>query len=286
MNELKEIADIAQNYVGITMFKIGATKVTLIGFTVSIISLVLIYIVSKWLRHTLSTKILNRTRLDLGARESISTVTQYAVLVLGFIIVLQSLGIDLTALNVLAGALGVGIGFGLQNIANNFISGLIIMFQRPIKLGDRIQVDDVSGKVVNIGSRGTTVLTNDNIAIIVPNSDFMNKNVINWSYGDEKVRFRIPVGVSYDSDVDLVTESLLKVANESEGVLKNPAAKVCFRKFGESSLHFELWVWTEEFIQRKGTFVSKLNYAILKEFRKSGIEIPFPQRVLHKAQEL
>ena len=179
MNELKEIADIAQNYVGITMFKIGATKVTLIGFTVSIISLVLIYIVSKWLRHTLSTKILNRTRLDLGARESISTVTQYAVLVLGFIIVLQSLGIDLTALNVLAGALGVGIGFGLQNIANNFISGLIIMFQRPIKLGDRIQVDDVSGKVVNIGSRGTTVLTNDNIAIIVPNSDFMNKNVIN-----------------------------------------------------------------------------------------------------------
>ncbi len=160
------------------------------------------------------------------------------------------------------------------------------MFQRPIKLGDRIQVDDVSGKVVNIGSRGTTVLTNDNIAIIVPNSDFMNKNVINWSYGDEKVRFRIPVGVSYDSDVDLVTESLLKVANESEGVLKNPAAKVCFRKFGESSLHFELWVWTEEFIQRKGTFVSKLNYAILKEFRKSGIEIPFPQRVLHKAQEL
>ncbi len=286
MDELWQLLEKAKSYFGVTLFNFGETSVTLIGLIISIASLIFVYLFSKWLRSLLSKKILTRTKLDLGARESISTITQYIVLVLGFTIVLQSLGIDLTALNVLAGALGVGIGFGLQNIANNFISGLIIMFQRPIKLGDRIQVDDVSGKVVNIGSRGTTVLTNDNIAIIVPNSDFMNKNVINWSYGDEKVRFRIPVGVSYQSDIDHVTKVLLKVAEENEGVLKNPAPKVCFRSFGDSSLNFELWVWTEDFIQRKGFFVSKINYAIFKEFQKNDIEIPFPQRVLHKAHEV
>lgn len=286
MQEIESLLKIFQEYAGRTLFTIGDSRITLIRLFLSLSLVVLVFIFSRWIRRILSQKILTKTKLDLGMRESISTITQYIVLVLGLVIALQSIGIDLTALHVLAGALGVGIGFGLQTIANNFISGLIIMFQRPIKLGDRIQVDDVSGKVVQIGSRGTTVLTNDNIAIIVPNSDFMTKNVINWSYGDEKVRFRIPIGVSYDSDIDLVDKVLLQIADEHPGVMKQPAPKVCFRSFGDSSLNFELWVWTEEYVQRKGYFVSTINYSILKGFRENNIEIPFPQRVLHQAENL
>lgn len=193
------------------------------------------------------------------------------------LVALQTLGIDLTSLNVLAGALGVGIGFGLQNVANNFISGLIIMFQRPIKVGDRIEVGEVNGKVIKISSRSTTVVTNDNISIIVPNADFISKNVVNWSYGDPKIRFRIPVGVSYDSDIDKVEKILLKVAEENEGVLDDPKPSVRLLSFGDSALKFELHCWSEALLHRRAVLFSDLNFAILRSFREEGVQIPFPQ---------
>ncbi len=154
------------------------------------------------------------------------------------------------------------------------------LFERPIRVGDRITVQDVEGNVVEIKFRSTTIVSNDNIAIIVPNSQFVNQTVINWSYGDTRVRVHIPVGVAYGSDLNLVTGSLLQVAATTDGVLKDPAPAVRFREFGDSSLNLELLVWTD---QPAGHFwlQSRLNYAIEADFRRKGVEIPFPQRDLH-----
>jgi len=199
---------------------------------------------------------------------------------LGIIIAVQSIGLNLTSLAVVFGLLSVGIGFGLQNVASNFISGLIILFERPIEIGDRITVGDVWGDVVNINLRATLILTIDNIAIIVPNSEFISSRVTNWSYRDSKVRVHIPVGVAYGSDVQLVTNSLLEVARNNAEVMKDPAPEVWFTQFGDSSLKFELLVWTLD-PKRRPEVISDLNKSIDAIFRKNKIEIPFPQRDIH-----
>jgi small-conductance mechanosensitive channel len=194
---------------------------------------------------------------------------------------MQSRGVDLTTLNVLAGAVGIGVGFGLQNIISNFISGLIILLERPIKIGDRVEVGNVVGDVREINARSTTVVSNDNIAIIVPNEKFISENVTNWSYNDRVVRFRIKVGVAYGCDTRLVERLLLQVAGENASVLKDPEPVVRFVEFGDSSLNFELRVFTRELLNREGRMRSELNFAIDDIFRKHSIEIPFPQRDLH-----
>jgi small-conductance mechanosensitive channel len=194
---------------------------------------------------------------------------------------MQTVGINLSTLTVLAGALGIGIGFGLQNVTNNFVSGIIILFERPIKVGDRIQVGDVNGDVISISMRSTTVVTNDNISVIVPNSEFISSRVINWSHNDRNVRFNIPVGVAYKEDPEKVKQILLKVAEKDEGVLKSPKPDVLFVEFGNSSLNFNLRIWTNSFITTPAILTSKLYFEIFTEFRKAGIEIPFPQRDLH-----
>jgi small-conductance mechanosensitive channel len=196
-------------------------------------------------------------------------------------VILQTAGIDLTTLNILAGAVGIGVGFGLQNIANNFISGLIILFERPIKIGDRIVVGEIEGDVVSIDARSTTVLTNDNIAIIVPNSKFITENVINWSHNDPKIRFRIPITVAYGTETRLVERLLLEVAAENNDVLNDPAPGVRLIEFGDNGLHFELRAWTTALLHRRGLLVSALNFAIYDKLREHGIEIPFPQRDIH-----
>lgn len=232
-------------------------------------------------------RILARYNLDIGIRQSIGTITRYILIVLGLYVIITAAGVDLSAITVLFGALGVGIGFGLQNIVNNFISGLIILFERPIKVGDRIEVAGVNGDVVDISARSTTVVTNDNISIIVPNSEFISSTVINWSHNDRRIRFRFPVGVSYKEDPEKVRGLLMEVMQENEGVLKSPAPDVWFDEFGDSSLNFNLMVWTTKFVQRPEFLKSQLYYAIFAKFKQHHIEIPFPQRDLHvKSGEL
>ena len=177
--------------------------------------------------------------------------------------------------------LGIGIGFGLQNVASNFISGLIILFERPIKIGDRIEVGVIEGDVVEIGARSTKVLTNDNITVIVPNSKFITENVVNWMYNGPTVRFRVPVNVAYGSDIQLVERLLLEVARANSDVLKEPEPVVRFIGFGESALKFELRPWSTTLVHRKGKLFSSLNSAIYQSFQVHGIEMPFPQRDLH-----
>jgi len=270
-----------KNFLDIQLFNFGATPITLWTIIYLIVFSILLLYLSGKLRNWLAEDLLSRTKLGIGARQAAGAIVRYIVLVVGFVIILQTAGIDLTALNVLAGAVGIGLGFGLQNIVNNFVSGLIILFERPIQVGDRIVVGDVEGDVVHIGGRSTTVVSNDNISIIVPNSKFITENVVNWSHNDRKVRFRIPVSVAYGSDARLVEKVLLEVAAENQDVLATPAPGVRLMDFGDSGLRFELRAWSSTLVHRKGVLISALNFSIYEKFAEHGIEIPFPQRDLH-----
>jgi len=269
-----------REYLEVQLFTIGVTQVTLWTVIYLIILLTLLFYLSGKMRHWIAEDLLSRTRMEIGARQAAGSIVRYLIIAVGFVIILQTAGIDLTTLNVLAGAVGIGLGFGLQNIVNNFFCGLIILVERPIKVGDRVVVGNVEGDVVRISGRSTTVVTNDNIAIIVPNTKFVTENVVNWSHGDPKVRFRIPVGVAYGSDVRLVERLLLEAAAENPDVLSDPAPGVRLMEFGDSSLNFELRAWSTSLIHRKGVLVSNLNFAIYDKFSANGIEIPFPQREL------
>lgn len=219
-------------------------------------------------------------RLDPGPRYTVVRLIQYSVWVVGVLLALNIVNIDLTALAVVAGALGLGIGFGLQNVVANFVAGLVLLFERPIRVSDFVTTENVEGRVQEIRFRSTVIVTNDNISIIVPNSELTSRTLVNWSHLDSKVRVHIPVGVAYGSDVQLVTKALLEVADESELVLKDPEPTVWFREFGDSSLNFELLAWTENPVRHK-FLRSRLNYAIDAAFRRYGVKIPFPQRDLH-----
>ena len=169
-------------------------------------------------------------------------------------------------------------GFGLQNIISNFISGLIILAERPIAIGDRIEIGGVAGQVRQISLRSTTVITSDNIAIIVPNADFITQRVTNWSYEDPRVRFRIPFGVAYGTDLGLLNRLMMEVADKQSGALKEPKPELLFVGFGDSSLNFELAVWSELGESAPRRFRSDLFFAIEEKLRQHEIEIPFPQR--------
>lgn len=259
---------------------LGSAPITLWTLIYLLVFTILLLYLSGKLRTWLTDDLLTRTKLGIGARQAAGTIIRYLVIVIGFVIILQTAGIDLTALNVLAGAVGIGVGFGLQNIVNNFVSGLIILFERPIQVGDRIVVGDVEGDVVHIGGRSTTVISNDNISIIVPNSKFISENIINWSHSDPKVRFRVPVAVAYGSDARLVEKILLEVAAANQDVLATPGPAVRLMKFGDNGLQFELRAWSSTRVHQKGTLISALNFAIYEKFAEHGIEIPFPQRDL------
>ena len=246
-----------------------------------IILLGLLVFISGKLKTVFVKQVLSKYSDDIGVSQSIGTIIQYIFIILGGFIIIQASNVHLGSLNLLAGALGVGIGFGLQNIANNFISGLIILFERPIKVGDRIEVGEVSGDVVKVSPRATTVNTNDNISIIIPNSDVINKQVINWSHNDRKIRLHIPVGVSYNEDPAVIKQLLLEVADGHKDVLKRPAPDVLFVGYGDSSLDFDLLAWTSSYIDRPIILKSQLYYLIFEKFKESNVEIPYPQRDLH-----
>jgi small-conductance mechanosensitive channel len=281
METINEILGSIKDFLDIPLFRLGETHVTLWAILYLVVLLVLLFYLTGKLKYFIVARLLARSSIEIGVRQAVGSIIRYAVVAVGFVVIFETVGIDLSALTILAGALGIGVGFGLQNITNNLVSGLIILFERPIKVGDRIEVGTVVGDVLKISLRATTVRTNDNIAIIIPNSDFVSSKVTNWSYTDRDVRFNIPVGVSYSSDPEAVKRILLQVADEHSGVLKVPEPDVIFEEFGESSLNFLLRVWTREYITRPYILRSELNFAMKKKFKEHGIEIPFPQRDLH-----
>jgi small-conductance mechanosensitive channel len=243
--------------------------------------LILVFWISSRTKRFLFNRFLVHSGLDRSLQYAISQIASNVVLVVGIFVVLQNTGIHLEALTVFAGAVGVGIGFGLQNITSNFISGLVILAERPITIGDRVEVGGVTGQVQKIRARSTVLVTSDNITTIIPNQKFIDSPVTNWTYGDPKVRFRIPVGVAYGSDVEKVRATLIEAAAEDPHTLDDPAPSVFFVEFGSSSLNFELVAWSDEMSHRPRRYQSDLNFAIDKKFREAGIEIPFPQRDLN-----
>ena len=260
---------------------IPGVSLSLIQIFLLIALLIAVFWFSSRTKRFLFNRFLVNSGLDRSLQYAIAQLVSNLVLIVGIFIVLENTGVHLGALTVFAGAVGVGVGFGLQNITSNFISGLVILAERPITIGDRVEVAGVIGQVQKINARSTVVVTNDNIATIVPNQKFIDSPITNWTYGDPRVRFRLPVGVAYGSDVEKVRDTLIAAARANAQALSDPAPSVFFVGFGESSLDFELVVWSDEMSHRPRRFRSDLNFAIEKNLREAGIEIPFPQRDLH-----
>ena len=261
--------------------RIGAMHLTLQGILLLLLMFVAVVVAEKIIRERVIMRIFEKTDFPEALEYGMARILGYVFMIIGFYLAFQVAGIDLSSLAFIAGAIGVGIGFGLQNIINNFVSGIIIFAEQPIAIGDRVEVGGIAGRVKKISLRSTTVITNDNITMIVPNGDFISQTVTNWSHGDPKVRIRIPIGVAYGSDIELLEKVLLEVATENPKTLDDPKPSVLFSNFGDNSLNFELAVWTASMSTRPRRFISNLNFAIEKKLRENGIEIPFPQRDLH-----
>ncbi|WP_459943024.1 mechanosensitive ion channel domain-containing protein [Deferrisoma palaeochoriense] len=238
-------------------------------------------LLTSWLlQGLLESEVYPRRAVDRGTGLSINRLIHYALVLMGFLVALSTLGFELRNLTILAGAFGIGIGFGLQTIVNNFVSGLILLFERPIKVGDVVQIDGEWAIVRKLGLRATVVETFDQSEVIVPNADLVSGRVTNWTLSTRMVRVVVPVGVAYGSDVEKVMEILREVADEHPQVRRDPPPQVLFLAFGESSLDFELRVWVGD-VDDRLRVRSELHRAIDRKFREAGVEIPFPQRDLH-----
>jgi len=262
-------------------YEIGSVKISVTSVVEGVLVLVVTIFLSRVLTRLLQRRIAKRAYLDPGLQYTLGRLTQYLIFILGVLLAIKvtSPTIDLTSIAVIFTALSVGIGFGLQYIAADIASGFILLFERPVRVGDRITIGEDEGDVQSINLRTTVVATNDRISIIVPNSRLVSQRLINWSYGDPRARIAIHVGVATDSNIELVTQTLLKAAEEVDNVLPDPPPKVQFLKFGDWSLDFRLLVWTNR--PRLHTQIrSDINYRIEKLFREARIEIPFPQTEL------
>jgi potassium efflux system protein len=258
-------------------FTVGNIEVSVTTFVTGVLVLVLALLVARTVSSLIARRISKRRYIDPGIRYTVARLTHYLIVALGALWALKAaFGLDLTSIAVVFTALSVGIGFGLQYIASDIASGFILLFERPIRVGDRVTIGTDEGDVQSINLRTTIVTTNDRISVIVPNSKLIRERVINWSYGDPRARVSIPIGVAPDSDVELVTKTLLRAAEGVDDVIEQPQPKVQFVKFGDSSFDFRLLVWTNKpraHIQIR----SDINFRIEKLFREAGIEIPSPQ---------
>ena len=274
------ITDPENSILHFKLFQIKQTSVTIFSVMMFLFVFALFVVISKVIGKVLLGKVALRLRLDEGTVYTLVRITHYIVMLIGALVAFQFVGIDLSGLVVVFGALSVGIGFGLQNLTSNFISGLILLVERPIRVGDRVSVGDVEGDVKEINIRSTEVRSLNNISIIVPNSEFVSTQVVNWSHGDLKVRIDIDVGVSYGSDLNRVLQCLREVAEKNSEVLPNPKPEALHLGFGDSSWNMRLRVWIAN--PKRHTYVrSDLNCAIVHSFREYNVEIPFPQRDLH-----
>jgi small-conductance mechanosensitive channel len=241
--------------------------------------LTLSFVISNTISMIVDGGVLNFLKLPKGIPAAISMVLRYIVIAFGFILALSVLGVDLSQFNLMAGALGLGIGFGLQTIISNFVSGLILVFERPILPGDIVEVENLIGNVTNIGVRSSKVRTFDGAEVIVPNNNLISNDLINWTLSDSNKRLEIKIGAAYGSDPNIILKLLIEEAVKNEFTVENPPPVAFFDEFGDSSLNFRLLVWVP---YDKG-LISKSNISvgIYNSFKENNIEIPFPQRDVH-----
>lgn len=257
-------------------FTFGRITVSVSSLFVGVLVVVVTLLAARWSSALIDRRMANRRHIDPGLRYTICRLVKYLVITVGVLVALkQAFAIDLTSIAVIFTALSVGIGFGLQYIASDIASGFILLFERPIRIGDRVTIGEDEGDVQSINLRTTIVTTNDRIAIIVPNSKLVSQRVVNWSYGDPRARISIPIGVADDSDIQLVTDTLIEAARHVANVLTDPSPSVQFLKFGDYSLDFRLLVWTNQ-PRRHMQIRSDINYRIAELFRERLIRIPYP----------
>jgi potassium efflux system protein len=260
-------------------FSVGSLRLSAKGLLLAVIILCLTHVLIQIGRRLLSEKVLDTRNFERGLKDSIITITTYVVWGLGLILALGVLGVNATSLAVVFGALSIGIGFGLQNIFNNFISGLILLFERPIQVGDCVEINGMWAEVKKINVRSTIVQTFDNATVIIPNADFISQQVINWSFKDPRMRRHVDVGVAYGSDIELVRETLLDIAANTPDILKYPHPDVVFLDHGDSALVFRLRFWT--YLDNYFSTTTAVRFELDRRFRELNIEIAFPQRDIH-----
>jgi small-conductance mechanosensitive channel len=263
------------------LFRLGDTSITLIFLIKCMIFLIFLSVFTTLGKRFLAKRVLSHTKMDRGQQYAMVRAFGYFVFLAGLVVGLDSSGLNLRSLVVVGGALGVGIGFGLQNVVANFVAGLVILFEQPIKLGDIIDVGTTSGEVIRIGARGTWVRTFDNEVIIVPNSEFINNRVTNWTANDRVIRLSIPVGVAYGSDLVKVRALLEEIARNNPEVMAEPAPLAAVKGFGDSSVNFVLRVSSASAVDHSLVFQSDLMIEIARVFAKENIEMPNPQRDIH-----
>ncbi len=261
------------------------------NFSLSIYNLLLVIIIffaAKGIVFSLDTLIKKRLEkqgiITEGKGSSLSQIFKYIIYVFSLFVILESLGIDVKLVFGIFATLGLGLGFALQDVFKDLISGIIILFEGNVSVGDILEVDGLVGTVKEIKLRTSLIRTRDGIYMVIPNSRVVNEKVINWSTHNKKTRFNVKLGVSYGSDVDKVKELLLASANENNVVLKRPSPVIVFNDFGDSALQFELYFWTESSWEIEVT-KSNLRFDINKKFKENNIQIPFPQRDVHIFQK-
>jgi potassium-dependent mechanosensitive channel len=260
-------------------FSVGSLVISVKGILLALIIFCLTHSSVKIGKRVLNEKVLDARNFEHGLKESIVTITSYIIWGLGVLLALGVLGVNATSLAVVFGALSIGIGFGLQNIFNNFISGLILLFERPIQVGDYVEVNGMWAEVRKINVRSTIVQTFDNATVIIPNSDFISQQVTNWSFKDPRMRRHVDVGVAYGSDIHLVRNTLLDIAAGIPQILKYPRPDVLFMDHGDSALIFRLRFWVH--VNNYYSSSTDVRFELDSRFRELGIEIAFPQRDIH-----
>jgi len=279
LQQLGLLKDIA-GWMGHPFFKFGTTDISVFSILLALGVVAASVLVARFLSGLLESRLLPGMGVDVNTSKTLGTLARYCLVVIGFFVGLNSLGFDLSTLKIIIGALGVGVGFGLQNVVNNFASGLIILLERKVKQGDIVSIAGMEARVTTIGLRSSVAHTRAGHDIIIPNSDLVGSQVTNFSYRDSFVRIDLPVGVSYSSDPNQVRDILLDAAREESKVLDQPPPDVLFKQYGDSSIDFELRVWIDDpwsfpFIR------SSLYFSIWYKLKQANIEIPFPQTDLH-----
>ncbi len=259
---------------------LGSRSYSLLDLLLVVLTMLGVVVAASAVTNLLRSRVLRATGISLAAQEAIAVLSKYTLVLLGTVVVLQLWGLDLSSIALIASGLGIGVGLGLQGLVKDFVSGLVLVFERPVQVGDFVDLGQLKGTVARIGSRSTEIRTLDQVSIIVPNSHFLDNEVTNWSHGNPVSRIRLPVGVAYSADPQQVKLALLEACKKNQEILSAPAPQVFFLGFGDNALDFQLLVWIAQ-PSRQLIIKSDLYFAIEASLRQYGIEIPFPQRDLH-----
>ena len=270
-----------RRFLTMRLFSLGQVSISILFLLKAALFFLLLSTIAARVRHPIYVK-LRSTAMGEARAYMLARFSSIAVYAVGLLVGLEWSGLNLNTLAIVGGTLGIGVGFGLQQIVANWVAGLVLLIEQPVRIGDVINVKSLTGTVVRIGGRSTWIRTYDDEVVIVPNSDMTNHQVVNWTVNDLKVRLTIPVGVGYGSDPDRVRNSLLQIMDQNSEVLKTPTPEVIVKDLGDSSLDFRLRFWADVSPDRDHEALkSDLYFAILNSFRQQGIEIPFPQRDVH-----